>query len=608
MSEERYDILKLLGKGRTGGVYEAEDTRLGRKVAMRRFFSQNEQMDISDYAEEFKRTWQDLSNLQHPNLLRVFDAGADEDGAFIISQLMKGDSLHNRLKEGALSDWDTWDLGHQMLDALSTAHAGGFVHGAITPGSIIMSPRARGGYLYVILDMGLSRLAPLIQGKDSVLSMMADPAILAPELFDNSEATEKSDLYMLGNILYMCLAGGHPFAGKSIDECAELHRGGLPSLVEFAPHTPQDFLDWIAELYHVDAALRPESVVVALRSMPKVQKPTKVSVSAINTSVGMVTQQISAPVTTVPPASTYGANAEVAAAGRLAAGGGVLAQTTEGQLLNKYQASAKSYKALMITAVTIILLGVGLYFMMSGSSKKTGEEIAAEKARKENLNREKEESVSDEDVAATDGSVALERRMYLGLKNGVVNTDGWIRYHKTKQRSTNVGWEISGSKGNNPGISRVLGSSDIEDMYRGGWSIKYEVKALYTKHTVGMLISSDENDYWRSAGKPVGILLRLEKVGSKLIIMDLASRKRKEFKDGDRFFVIELRGKAGDSSGSYQLFVDGNMVEGFSGKLSQARIRAVDYANRLFSFSGDKSQGENKWVFKELSLSIGTSN
>ena len=241
MLEERYEIIKLLGKGRTGGVYEAEDTRLKRKVAMRRFFSQCEQTSVSDYKDDFVSISQNLSALQHPNLLRVYDAGVDADGAFIISQLMKGDTLHNRLKENPLSAWDVYDVANQMLDALSTAHHAGFVHGAITPGSILMSPRARGGHLYVILDMGLCRLAPLIQGEDSVLSMMADPAILAPELFDGSQADARADLYMLGHILYMCLAGGHPFAGESLEKCRDLHKEGLPPLKTYAPDTPDDF-------------------------------------------------------------------------------------------------------------------------------------------------------------------------------------------------------------------------------------------------------------------------------------------------------------------------------------------------------------------------------
>ena len=97
MTEERYEIIKLLGKGRTGGVYEAEDSTLGRKVALRRFFAQTSDVEVDVYKEDFEKVAHSLSALQHPNLLRVYDAGVDGDGAYIISQLLKGETLHDKI-------------------------------------------------------------------------------------------------------------------------------------------------------------------------------------------------------------------------------------------------------------------------------------------------------------------------------------------------------------------------------------------------------------------------------------------------------------------------------------------------------------------------------
>ncbi len=616
MSKERYDILKLLGKGRTGGVYEAEDSRLGRKVAMRRFFSENDQTDVSVYEDEFIEIAQSLSALQHPNLLRVFDAGMDEDGAFIISQLMKGDSLHNRLKEGPLSDWDVWDLGHQMLDALSTAHAGGFSHGAITPGSILMSPRARGGYLYVILDMGLSHLAPLIQGQDSVLSMMADPAILAPELFDGSEATEKADLYMLGNILYMCLAGGHPFAEKPLKKCAELHSEGLPDLKEFAPDTPQNLLDWIGGLCEVKPEDRPSSVVVALKSMPKVVKPAKVGITPIHTT---------SVVTTIAPAtnltahltaeqSTYGnpapdmtatdpLMAEVAGAAT-----GIIPQTSHVQLLNEYQTPRKPYKILIVTIACVALLGIGLFVIMGGSGKKTGEEIAAEKAKKEQERKVKDNTDSDPKPVQADSNntFPLEEAITFKVVGGEPNTQAWNVSQPKRQRLKPAGWIINGAKEQNPGISKLISPTDIEDIYKRGWNIKYDVKALRSEHTMGMLISSDLNEYWGDKNKPVRLLLKLAKVDDKLIITSLGVSDKVEVDVGEDFLTIELRGGAMDPKGSYKLFLNDKVVEGFVGQLNQAPIKANLFENKLFSFSGSRRLDTNRWQIRELTLSTGT--
>ncbi len=283
MIEERYEIIKMLGKGRTGGVYEAEDTNLGRKVALRRFFAQSKETDLEEYKTDFENVAHSLSALQHPNLLRVYDAGVDNDGAYIISQLLKGETLHDKIKDGPISTWEVHDLAQQMLDALSTAHSEGFVHGAITPGSILMSPRARGGFLYVILDMGLSRLAPLIQGKDSILSIMADPAILAPELFDGGIANERADLYMLGHILYMALAGGHPFGGVPAKEAEKMHQAGLPPLQNYNADVPEDLRLWIEKLTQFNPDNRPVSAVEALNSLPKVQRPAKTHSTQVHT-------------------------------------------------------------------------------------------------------------------------------------------------------------------------------------------------------------------------------------------------------------------------------------------------------------------------------------
>jgi len=626
MSEERYDILKLLGKGRTGGVYEAEDTRLGRKVAMRRFFSQNELTDVSEYEEEFKQIAQSLSALQHPNLLRVFDAGMDEDGAFIISQQLKGDTLHNRLKEGPLPNWDVWDLGHQMLDALSTAHDGGFVHGAITPGSILMSPRARGGYLYVILDMGLSRLAPLIQGQDSVLSMMADPAILAPELFDGSEATEKSDLYMLGNILYMCLAGGHPFAGKSLEDCAQLHSQGLPDLTEFAPDAPQDLLDWIGDLCEIDPQHRPSSVVVALKSMPIVAKPVKTGITPIHTTAGAPALSPASNLT-AHPQSTYGHQAPgMMTTGPLTAGAGVpqgvavpqegaMPQTTHGQLLNKYQAPEKSYKALIITISALLVLGIALFFMMSGGGKKTGEQIAAEKAKKAKKEQAKEaRSPADaaDNVDNIPKQVPAEKKFQLEevtsfkILNGKLLAQGWKAVNQKQNRLTMNGWSIVGATGQNPGVGKLITATDTEDMFKRGWTLKYVVYTRQGGHKMGFQISADENEYWGNKQKPVRAVLGITNVDGKLKISGEESEGVIEVGGAaNSFLEIEMRGKANDPSGSFQLYLNGKLVDQFVGKISQADRQEKNYQDKVFSASGDTQANMNNWVIRELTLSTG---
>jgi len=271
MIEERYEIIKILGKGRTGGVYEAKDTVLGRNVALRRFFVQDKDINSKDYKEEFEKVTQSLSGIQHPNVLRIFDAGVDDDGGYVISQLLDGVTLKDQVLEFSYSPKDTYDLAQQLLDALSTVHDHKFMHGAINPGAIFVSKRGRGGFLYTLLDLGLPLLAPLIKDEDSEQISMADSAIIAPELIGEGKLTEKADLYMLGNILYMSLVGGHPFGGVSAEEAERLHFSGLPPLNQYRDDVPEDFIQWIEKLTAYAPESRPESAVAALKELQKIE-------------------------------------------------------------------------------------------------------------------------------------------------------------------------------------------------------------------------------------------------------------------------------------------------------------------------------------------------
>jgi len=281
MDEERYEINSLLGKGRTGGVYAAEDTQMRRTVAVRRFYSAGGDTSSADWEVEFLTIAQNLGNLQGSNLLTVLDAGVDEDGAFLVSQLLEGQRLSEFVTKNPLDEHEAYEMASQLLDALALSHEAGFIHGALTAGSIMLTVRARGGYRYTIMDMGLSRLAPLIQGADSSYAMMADPALLAPELFDGEPATEVSDCYMLGHLVYLSLLGGHPFAFKSIEEVKDLHKSGaLPAISDYREDITPAFVDWIKILTHCDISKRPQSAAEALKKLPKL--PSKKSTTVVS--------------------------------------------------------------------------------------------------------------------------------------------------------------------------------------------------------------------------------------------------------------------------------------------------------------------------------------
>ncbi|SHI76618.1 Serine/threonine protein kinase [Rubritalea squalenifaciens DSM 18772] len=367
--KERYEILKLLGKGRTGGVYEAEDTVLNRKVALRRFFSETGGHDNSKLNEDFANIAQNLCNLQNPNLLTIFDAGTDEDGAYMVSQLLDGTSLADQVAKSCLDAWDACDLASQMLDALQAAHSAGFIHGALTPGSIMMLDRARGGHLYVILDLGLCRLAPLIQGSDSQNSMMADPALMAPELFDGESATEQSDLYMLGQVVYTTLAGGHPLAGLSIPEAAAKHKAGdLPRITDYRPELDPAFADWLHKLISPDPNQRPESAQAAAEELPEVEKTTPQTTTTRQQRVKLVTSSVpSRKTTAVTPITGPQVTIPQAISDRV-----TVSSSVQSAALPAAEASNKSVNIvfLIIAAVLAIIIG-GIFMVMRGGNTTT---------------------------------------------------------------------------------------------------------------------------------------------------------------------------------------------------------------------------------------------
>ncbi|MFC5050643.1 serine/threonine protein kinase [Rubritalea spongiae] len=269
MDEERYEFTRIIGKGRTGGVYEATDHQLERKVAIRRFYSAKGDTSVNGWEETFTNLTHNLSSLLHPNLLGILEAGVDEDGAYLIYPFIEGDTLSKHVDKGPLEETEVYEMAAQLLDALQLAHNNGFIHGAMSTGSITLTPRARGGYTAIINDLGLSRLAPLIQGIESAYARMADPVIMPPEMFEDKEATSQSDLYMLGHLIYLSLIGGHPFAEIDLAELSRAHRDGtLPPITDYRSDLCPKFIEWIAKLTESNVKKRFSGASEALHRLP----------------------------------------------------------------------------------------------------------------------------------------------------------------------------------------------------------------------------------------------------------------------------------------------------------------------------------------------------
>lgn len=258
-------------------MYEAYDTELNRLVALRRFDTSEENLNNEDWLRRFNEVVSDLSGISHSNILSVFDAGVDESGPFIVTAHVEGLRISQILKQNEqMSLRGLYDLTTQCLDALQAAENAGYYHHALCPSSIIGTPKASGGYHYILMDLGHSKLIPLIASGDKLaLSKTLDPALMAPEIFEGKPCGAKSTLYMLGQLIYWVAVGGHPLAGLSLELAHAKHQAGeIPYLRAYRADIPEVFRKWIYWLIESDLEKRPSSVMTAIDELPSFEEAT----------------------------------------------------------------------------------------------------------------------------------------------------------------------------------------------------------------------------------------------------------------------------------------------------------------------------------------------
>jgi serine/threonine-protein kinase len=234
-------VLEPLGAGGMGVVYRAEDTRLGRVVALK-FLPPEPSSDAAARAR-FLREARSVAALDHPNLCTLHEVGETEDGRlFLAMALYPGETLKARLdRNGALPVRAALDVARQVAQGLKCAHAAGIVHRDLKPGNIMLLPDG----VVKILDFGLAK------ARDESLSttgaLLGTVAYMAPEQI-RGKADARADLWALGVVLYEMLTGRKPFAGEHHVSVAHaiVHddpvplsalRDGLPPAAEAIVHT-----------------------------------------------------------------------------------------------------------------------------------------------------------------------------------------------------------------------------------------------------------------------------------------------------------------------------------------------------------------------------------
>jgi eukaryotic-like serine/threonine-protein kinase len=372
-----YKILRKLGGGGMGVVYEAADSKLGRHVALK--FLPEETKRDPQALERFLREARSASALNHPGICTIYSIEENEGVTFIAMELLEGQSLDKSLALGECPIPRTVEIGIQLADALDAAHKKNIVHRDIKPGNIFITDRGT----VKILDFGLAKL---ISDRDDSLhgETLTDPGVqlltspgtavgtiayMSPEQARGLELDGRTDLFSLGAVLYQMVTGKHPFPGSTSAVVFDniLHRAPV-SPISVRPGVPVELERILNKALEKDVDLRYQVAAELRADLKRLQRelePGKIPsgssqiVSAAHESASQAAASASGASShsSSPPAEATGSSALLRAASQNKLGSGLM---------------------LAIAAVVLLAAAFGVYTLLQRTHHLPFERISIE--------------------------------------------------------------------------------------------------------------------------------------------------------------------------------------------------------------------------------------
>jgi eukaryotic-like serine/threonine-protein kinase len=358
-----YQILSLIGAGGMGEVYIAQDTRLGRKVALKLLPA--EFTEDPERARRFEREARAASALNHPNIITIYDIEQVDGLHFIVTEYVEGQTLRNLMPATRVSMAEALEIAIQVAGALAAAHRAGIVHRDIKPENIML----REDGVVKVVDFGLAKLAeqqtPTLDSEAPTIfttdpgTIMGSVSYMSPEQTRGKPVDTRSDIFSLGVVIYEMVAGSSPFEGETpSDVIASILRTEPLPLAHYSPDIPAELERIVAKALAKDKEERYQTAQDLLIDLKRLKQPQKIEAQM---------QRSASPNSGIDSSMTGGGEA----AANLEGAGGIGQVSVAGTVLSaEYLAGAiKRHKirAALVLAVLALIVAVIVYHALQTS-------------------------------------------------------------------------------------------------------------------------------------------------------------------------------------------------------------------------------------------------